>query len=172
MNTLEITAASEPTDATSHLGPLEADAQTAGALGAIDMTPERDSLETLRAAMTRRRGMTLVEIMVVIILIAGIGTALAVGVFGSLGRNEAALVDIKLSKIGEQLDAYYLQNREFPDSLQTLVDEDYLEEDMLTDPWKNNIQLTVNGPRSYELCSPGDGEGEAICKKRASRRGK
>lgn len=113
-----------------------------------------DVLRAMRA--NARRGMTLIEIMVVVGIMAIIGTALAFGFMEVFGENQGKAAKMQIDTIKMGLDSYYLSHLEYPDSLQTLVDGGKLEEKQLLDPWKQPIIFRLTGPKTYEICSGGE----------------
>ncbi|TNF24377.1 MAG: prepilin-type N-terminal cleavage/methylation domain-containing protein [Deltaproteobacteria bacterium] len=129
--------------------------------------------EALRA-LKGRRGMTLIEIMVVVGIMAIIGTALAFGFMEVFGEKQGDAAKMQLDTIKMGLDGYYLSHQEYPDSLQVLVDEGKLEEKQLKDPWKQDIVYRLTGPKTYEICSGGEdgsiGGQDDICVVRESKR--
>jgi len=100
--------------------------------------------------------MTLIEIMVVVGIMAIIGTALAFGFMEVFGENQGKAAKMQIDTIKMGLDSYYLSHLEYPDSLQTLVDGGKLEEKQLLDPWKQPIVFRLTGPKTYEICSGGE----------------
>jgi general secretion pathway protein G len=96
-----------------------------------------------------RRGMTLIEIIVVITIIALLTSAVAVAVIPRLEeakRDRARGVDIPAIKQG--LDTYYAKKGKYPDTgvgLKALVDAQIMDK-VPTDPWeKEYIYLLENG---------------------------
>lgn len=96
-----------------------------------------------------RRGMTLIEIIVVITIIALLTSAVAVAVIPQLEasrRDRARGIDIPAIKQG--LDTYYAKKGKYPDTgvgLKALVDAQIMEK-VPTDPWdKEYVYLLENG---------------------------
>lgn len=114
------------------------------------------------------RGMTLVEIMVVIGIIGTITVVLATGVLGSSDEADKNAAGLLLNKVQSQLDLHAARSsdRKFPDSLSLLVEKGLLNEDQTKDPWGTELSYSSSG-RSYELCSGGPdgsiGGGDDIC---------
>ncbi|PIE65535.1 MAG: hypothetical protein CSA24_02555 [Deltaproteobacteria bacterium] len=130
------------------------------------------ALEAARAGA--RRGMTIIEIMVVMGIIAIIGTAIAFGAIEMFGGGQVEGAKIQMGTIKKGLDSYYVKHREYPDRLEALVEEGLLEEKQLEDPWKKPISYSLTGARSYELCSGGEdlsiGSADDICDGRQARK--
>lgn len=114
----------------------------------------------------RRRGMTLIEIMVVITILGLIAAAVGVAVIPQLdaaNRDRAAL-DIKNIQSGLKL--YYTKKGQYPDTgtgLKALVDMQILEE-MPKDPWGSDYVYMNEGGRpvitSYAADKTAGGEGK------------
>jgi general secretion pathway protein G len=111
------------------------------------------------------RGMTLVEIMVVITILGLIAAAVTVAVVPKIeqARHERAGLDIKA--IEQALTLYYAKKGSYPDTstgLKALVDTQNLEQ-MPKDPWGNEYQYMLdNGKpliKSYGRDGKEGGEG-------------
>ena len=113
------------------------------------------------------RGMTLVEIMVVMAIIAIIGTAIAFGVIPALAGSQKDAAKAQIETISKGLDTYYVKHREMPENLDALVEEEYLKADQLLDPWKKQFAYEVVSARKFLLCSGGEdkqpGNDDDIC---------
>ncbi len=108
-------------------------------------------LQTLTRRMARagRRGMTLIEIIVVITIIALLTASVAVAVIPRLEeakRDRARGIDIPAIKQG--LDTYYAKKGKYPDTglgLKALVDSQIVDK-LPTDPWDHEyVYLLENG---------------------------
>lgn len=121
------------------------------------------------------RGMTLVEIMVVIGIIGTITVVLATGVLSSSDEADKNAAGLLVDRISQQVEAHRARAtpREFPESLSVLVEKGLITEDQTKDPWGTPLSYSTNG-RTYELCSGGPdqsiGGGDDICKSSANRR--
>jgi general secretion pathway protein G len=87
------------------------------------------------------RGMTLIEIMVVVIIIGLVGTAVAVNVFGNLAEAKVRTAKADLAKISEAVDTYKVLRGRYPtteEGLGVLLQEKILKANKngkVLDPW-------------------------------------
>lgn len=127
--------------------------------------------------MRSRRGFTLVEIMLVVIII-GVLAAMVIPRFaGRTEQAKIARVKSDLAAIGLALDLYELDLGQYPKSLAELVAKDapsglseemrkqwngpYLKKGLPKDPWGRDYQFTVESQhqQDYDLSSLGkDGQ--------------
>lgn len=110
-------------------------------------------------ARSRRRGFTLTELMVVIVILGLLATVVAPALMDRLGDafGQKAVTDI--TTISQALDQYAMNNKmQYPDSLEALIQPDengktYLARETLPlDPWGN----------PYEYEPPGGGSSKAL----------
>lgn len=110
-------------------------------------------------------GMTLVEIMVVIVIIGMVMGMVGASVFGSLGNAQRDVADSQIKKFGEALDLYKLQMRRYPNSsegLQALVNPPNNQEPFMKeipkDPWDQPYSYVSPGTHNrggFDICSNG-----------------
>ncbi|MCP3162163.1 type II secretion system major pseudopilin GspG [Myxococcus qinghaiensis] len=114
----------------------------------------------------RHRGMTLIEIMVVITILGLIATAVGVSVMDSLkaAKKDKASLDIKALETALKL--HYTKTGHFPDTqagLGALVESRALEQ-LPKDPWQNDYVYLNEGGRpvviSYGADGAAGGEGD------------
>ena len=107
----------------------------------------------------RRRGMTLVEIMVVITILGLIAAAVGIAVIPKLdeARHDRAHLDI--SNIEGALKLYYAKTGHYPDTasgLRALVDTNSLEK-VPKDPWNNDYVYMNEGGKPTIISYGSDG---------------
>jgi len=104
-----------------------------------------------------QRGMTLIEIMVVVIIIGLIGTAVAVNVFGNLAEAKVSTAKSDIAKISDGVDTYKVLRGHFPTTeqgLNVLIQEKILKANKngkVLDPWD----------REYIYLAPGQAHADA-----------
>lgn len=115
-----------------------------------------------RKFLGNRRGMTLVEIMIVLSILAGVMVAVGVVAFNQLEKANIQTSRVKLRKLSGQLQQYYAFQTPpaLPDSLQDLLnppggESAYVKADDLKDAWGQDIVMEKNGNRDYKLVSIG-----------------
>ncbi len=123
--------------------------------------------------MTRaRRGFTLIEVLVVIVVIAILATFVAPSIFRNVGDARVSTAKTQIESFGTALDAYRLDNGAYPTSAQGLgalwqrpsIDPPnnwrapYLRKPVPQDPWGHDYVYVAPGrinPASYDLLSYG-----------------
>ena len=132
-----------------------------------------------RPSIHRRaaRGMTLIEVMVVITILGLIAAAVAVNVVGRMSEARVRQAKVDISNIANNgIDAYKVSKGHFPsteEGLQAVIREGFLKanspDGTLKDPWGNEYIYLYPGqlhPDGYDVKSYGSdkqpgGEGEA-----------
>src|SRR5438477_2581383 len=76
--------------------------------------------ESHRAARPERRGFTLIELLVVIAIIATLAAVVAPSILGNVGEARKAAAKSQLEILALALDAYRLDNDEYPSTQQGL----------------------------------------------------
>jgi general secretion pathway protein G len=116
------------------------------------------------AARKAERGMTLIEIMVVVVILGLIAAAVAVNVVGSLGEAKVRTAKTDLHTIENCLDLYKVEKGRYPsteEGLQALVTAGKCKAG-LKDPWGHDYVYMYPGqthPESFDIKSYGaDGQ--------------
>jgi general secretion pathway protein G len=117
------------------------------------------SQKTQRKQRRKSRGMTLIEIMVVITILGLIAAAVGVAVIPQLeaARRDRASLDIK--NIQGAMKLYYPKKGKYPDTasgLQALVEAQALEQ-MPKDPWNNDYVYINEGGKPVIISYGADG---------------
>lgn len=118
-------------------------------------------------AARSQRGMTLIEIMVVMAIIGLIGVVVAVNVGGAQDdANVMATRTLVTGTIPGVLDTYRATRREYPESLEALVEMKRLRKNQLQDAWNQPLTYEVT-ETGFRLCSGGpdkrNGGNDDIC---------
>ena len=110
-----------------------------------------------RAPMTSQRGMTLIEIMVVIAIIGIVMTAIGIGVVGYLDDAKKGSVKAQLRKVSMGVQQYRNVEGELPNDLQAVVDRKYIKANDTKDAWKQDYIYTtgVDNHDGFRICSGG-----------------
>ena len=126
------------------------------------------------------RGFTILEILIVFALIAGLMAFVGPRIFDALSKTKSQEAKIRLMDLAQQIDYYRLDTGKYPSSLQDLVRQPsgmdkwngpYVKNpELLKDVWGNDYRYTVPGQnKAYDLTSlgadgreGGDGENKDI----------
>jgi general secretion pathway protein G len=121
-----------------------------------------------RRNRSRERGMTLIEIMVVLVILGLIASAVAVNVVGSMGKARVDTAKNDVRKISEGVDTFKVLKGRYPsteEGLGVLIKENILKpnkEGKLLDPWDHEYVYLYPGqlhPDAYDVKSYGaDGQ--------------
>ena len=132
---------------------------------------EMKKLERTSRLLVNQRGMTLIEIMVVIAIIGILSTAIGFGVVNWMKQSKESVAQMTLDKVAQGLDAFYTIESEYPNSLEDLTTgkNPLLKEKDMKDPWKSELVYRYPGnDGEYDLCSKGEDKRENtdddICK--------
>lgn len=113
-------------------------------------------------------GLTVLELMIVLVILSLIGTVVSVQVFQQFDRAKIDIAALQLRQIQSALLLYQIDVRDLPTDdvgLATLVEPEgdipgwrgpYLKSDsLLLDPWGQTISYELHGPADYVLRSLG-----------------
>ncbi|MHB1844073.1 MAG: type II secretion system major pseudopilin GspG [Deltaproteobacteria bacterium] len=120
----------------------------------------------MRTRMARRsahgaRGMTLIEIMVVVAILGMIAGVVGVAVMGRFAEAKRSTADLDIKGFEDGLRLYKLKHSRFPttaEGLGALYSERYLDGELKKDPWGNDYVYLSPGtvhPDSYDILSYG-----------------
>jgi general secretion pathway protein G len=112
-----------------------------------------------------RRGMTLIEIMVVVAILGMIAGVVGVAVMGRFNEAKIQTAQLDIKGFSDGLRLFKLKHSRFPttaEGLAALYAENYLEGEPKKDPWGNDYVYVCPGtkhPESYDIISYG-GDGK------------
>ncbi|MEM9067412.1 MAG: type II secretion system protein GspG [Myxococcota bacterium] len=110
-------------------------------------------------ALRRRRteGMTLVEIMIVVIIMALIATAVGIAVIPRWRKAQVDTARTDAQSIRSAVQLYLMDNNDCPSSAEDLQEGGYLDRSKrATDPWDEPFQIECEGDEIYVLSSGPD----------------
>lgn len=126
-----------------------------------------------------RRGFTLLELLVVMVIIGLLAGYVGPKYFSQIGKSEIKVARAQIDALGKALDQFRLDNGHYPSSEQGLAslvtrpaneprwDGPYLQKGVPADPWSNPYVFVMPGEHNeYDLLSYGKdgkpgGDGEA-----------
>jgi general secretion pathway protein G len=125
----------------------------------VNMTQTRTLFKT--TARAARRGLTLIEIMVVIALLGVLGTVIVVNLMGTLDDGKAEATKVQMANIDSALMQYAIMNgSKYPTTSDGLekAKKKFKDHKIPTDPWGNAYiyrSPATHGSGKYELVSLG-----------------
>lgn len=114
-----------------------------------------------------RQGMTLVEVLAVVVILGLVAATLTVSFSGTFGKAKSELAKTGIAQIVQKLELYHIETDRWPamdvglKALSAgLADPKaayYLEQGQLEDPWKQGYHFVVPGPngRPFEVLTYG-----------------
>jgi len=105
-----------------------------------------------KAGKAAARGMTLIEIMVVLVILGLIAGAIGYNVFQSLKDAQAKTAKLDLQALSNSIDLYHVDTGQWPDTLQQLLPK-YVRE-IRRDPWGKDYAYLRSG-EGYDVYSYG-----------------
>jgi general secretion pathway protein G len=119
----------------------------------------------IRRQNRRQGGFTILEIVIVFILLAGIMAFVGPKIFEQMGRAKSAEQKIRTQSLVGQIEMYKLEVGKYPDNLQALVKQPagadrwngpYAKDADLKDAWGNDYRFAVPGQgKAFDLISLG-----------------
>ena len=126
------------------------------------MESKKQKRRILRASASRSlantKGMTIVELMIVLTIIAAIMGVVGYSVIGALDQASIKEAQIEIGQLGQMVDSYYLaaSPRKYPSQLSDLTEgPSPLTKEIPKDPWGNDYIYRSISKREYEIYSPG-----------------
>ncbi|MCB0335861.1 MAG: type II secretion system protein GspG [Bdellovibrionales bacterium] len=127
----------------------------------------KSKFSTPSQGRTRENGLTLVEIMLVIIIIGLVSAMVGRKLFGAGDKMRANLCDTQLKQIQAYIEQFQLRYNQLPTNLNDLYEctsatgqgcVPFANKDELLDPWGSEFRYSKNGNR-YKISSLGaDGQ--------------
>lgn len=116
----------------------------------------RTRLQTAQNDGRRRRGMTLIEVMIVIAIIVLLMGALTVGLQQTFSDSQRGTAEMTIRKIESNVGVYRIKKRRLPSASEGLKAV-YTVEPVPVDPWGNEYIYRVPGPegRDFDIISLG-----------------
>lgn len=102
------------------------------------------------------KGMTLIEIMVVITIIGIVATMFVVNVTGRMKKAKIKTTSTQMAMIANSVEAFEVENGEYPQSLEQLVEEEYLKK-VPKDSWNREYVFVVPGPNGEDFAIRSNG---------------
>ncbi|MEZ4461867.1 MAG: type II secretion system protein GspG [bacterium] len=119
---------------------------------------EKMKKTSIQRVLAEQRGMTIVELMIVLTIIASIMGVVGVYVFGALDKANIQEAKIQINKLSGQVEQYYLSSspRQFPNSLEDLAaGPTPIVKKVDKDPWGNDFIYKKISNREFEIYSMG-----------------
>ena len=114
----------------------------------------------LRELGAARKGMTLIEIMIVVTLMVAIMGLIGWNVIGQADKANDGIAQTQLKSLKSNCEAYRLYYKKFPDKLEDLVntpDNRKIIEEVPDDPWGNPYIFEKTGNKIKLFSSGSDG---------------
>ena len=105
-----------------------------------------------RKGTRRSRGMTLIEIMVVLVILGLIAGAIGVNVFQSLKDAQVKTAKLDIHELSNAVDLFHVETGTWPDNIQQLVPK--YTKTLRKDPWGNEYSF-IRAGEGYEIYSYG-----------------
>ncbi len=120
--------------------------------------------------LSNARGMTLLEIMVVIAIIGILSSAIGVSVVTYMQKAKVDATKAQMRQVANAVEIYAMEN-DWPTDLREILDAKLIKEKQLSDPWKQDLIYSYPASRgtdnNYDLCSKGpdkvEGNDDDVC---------
>lgn len=123
------------------------------------MLDSNTSKRLRRLARRRREGMTLIEIMIVVIIMALIATAVGVAVLPQFTKAKIRTAETNVHAIREGVQAYILDGYDGCPTVADLIETREIDETSeTTDPWGNDYAIECNGDNVTVTSAGEDGQ--------------
>ena len=137
-------------------------------------------MQAIARRTRRQRGFTILEIVIVFILLAGIMAFVGPRIFEQMGRAKSSEAKVRMQHLVGQIEMYKLEVGRYPENLQALLKQPggtegrwngpYVKEPDLKDAWGNDYKYSAPGTsKPFDLVSlgadnrdGGDGENRDI----------
>lgn len=115
-------------------------------------TPEplEHAASVLAERRTSRRGMSLVEVMVVIAIILTLMSIIGLGVMSVFQDSQVDTTKLQMTRVAERIQIYSLRNKGVPSSGDGLSAV-YKNEDVPKDSWNNDFRYVSPGPNGMDF---------------------
>lgn len=120
----------------------------------------QDMSEAMRASLQNARGMTLVEVLIVLTIMASIMGVVGFVAVNALDKAAIKEAEIQLGKLDQQIQQYQIMNsRKLPENLDDLVKQKFTTA-VPKDGWNQEFIYRKINEKEYELFSKGPDEQE------------
>ena len=111
-----------------------------------------------------RAGLTLVEVLAVVVILSLLAVTLVVGLAGRLGAAKKGIATTQITRITQAIETFQTVQGSLPQNIEELNQVGsawHVEPAQLRDPWGNTFELITPGPdnRPFEVISYG-GDGQ------------
>jgi general secretion pathway protein G len=109
----------------------------------------------------KRRGFTLVELMVVVVILGTLIALVGPNIWNMLFESNVSAAKTQMHNFGQAIDTYYMTNKKMPDSLQQLTETSGRNphpfiKNIPPDPWNNEYEYRLLDSRNYQIRSYGE----------------
>lgn len=116
---------------------------------------ERPSLMAVLRGASKRKGMTLIEIMIVITIMVAVMGVVGWALFGQSEKANISLAETQLKSFKGPITQYRIERKKFPSTLSDLVNDGGYMSEIPVDPWGNEYMIETSGKNKVKLSSSG-----------------